>query len=219
MPSVDLRHSHFCTWIDLDRLALPIVAWRPVVRIWALTSDLRGLTCRLDFHWKLGFAEDCLVPLLDLSVSVSVPEYTDVLKLDHKIREFHVPPHLKADLDQTDYLGEGAPSHVLSFQRALTLHTTDVALLQLHRIYFRRALLDVMKNGGTSEPSFTMEHEFAPSVLATFRSARRIAHTLTTLYRVQPGLTSRYSVLWFHGFCAAVSKYSTDTSTATKQFP
>jgi hypothetical protein len=71
------------------------------------------------------------------------------------------------------------------------------ALLQLHRSYFMEAL-------SGPEP-FTLHHKFAPSVMATYRSASRLISTIELLFNQEPHLSTRFVCFWFNSFSAGVS--------------
>ena len=73
----------------------------------------------------------------------------------------------------------------------------NVALLQLHRRYFTQAM-------NSAEP-FDMNHEFAPSVLATYLSASTLIATVDDLYEHEQNLSVRFLHFWFNVFSAAVS--------------
>jgi hypothetical protein len=71
------------------------------------------------------------------------------------------------------------------------------ALLQLHRSYFLKAL---------SEPeTFTLDHKFAPSVMAIYRSASCLISTMEALFSQEPQLSVRFMCFWFNSFSAGVS--------------
>lgn len=70
-------------------------------------------------------------------------------------------------------------------------------LLQLHRSFYSYVL---GREGGAP-----MTHRFAPSILATFRSACKILENLDQLYMKVPALLTRYTVFWFHAFSGIVS--------------
>src|SRR5882762_517352 len=72
-----------------------------------------------------------------------------------------------------------------------------VVILQLHRHYFAQAL-----NG--PEP-FTIKHQYAPSVVATYHSACRLVVILELLMKGEPRLCKRVFGFWFNMFSGVVS--------------
>jgi len=56
----------------------------------------------------------------------------------------------------------------------------------------------------SAEP-FDMNHEFAPSVLATYLSASTLIATVDDLYEREQNLSVRFLHFWFNVFSAAVS--------------
>jgi hypothetical protein len=70
--------------------------------------------------------------------------------------------------------------------------------LQLHRSYFTQAL-----NG--PEP-FTTKHQYAPSVMATYRSACRLITILDIIMKQEPRLCKRVFGFWFNMFSGVVSR-------------
>jgi len=72
-----------------------------------------------------------------------------------------------------------------------------LVILQLHRNYFTQAL-----NG--PEP-FHIKHQFAPSVVATYRSASRLINILDIMMKGEPRLVKRVFGYWFNMFSGVVS--------------
>ena len=71
------------------------------------------------------------------------------------------------------------------------------ALLHLHRSYFTLAL--------TGSEDFTVQHIYAPSVLAVYSGCCSVISTIHTLYTWEPELSIRYSIFWANCFSAAVN--------------
>jgi hypothetical protein len=76
----------------------------------------------------------------------------------------------------------------------------DAVALQLHRNYFTRALND-------PEP-YTDKNQYAPSVVATYRSACRLLSILEIMMKIEPRLCKRVFGFWFNVFSAAVRSFS-----------
>lgn len=73
-----------------------------------------------------------------------------------------------------------------------------LVILQLHRSYFIRAL--------SSSRPFTLQHEYAPSVIAIFNSAVRTINGLKTMMHHRPRSTKRVYVFWFNVFSSIVRR-------------
>ncbi|OCH85576.1 hypothetical protein OBBRIDRAFT_891076 [Obba rivulosa] len=142
--------------------------------------------------WINTFLVRLMEPVLETVISTQLPNYSDVLGLDGKIRDFEVPLHLR--MIDNDGL---APKHPLGMQQGMVLCSRETAILHLHRNYFSQAL-------SVSE-GFTVKHQFAPSVLATFSSSCNLMWAVTTCYRWEPELTTRILMLWANCFSAAVA--------------
>jgi hypothetical protein len=141
-----------------------------------------------------------------------MPPYSTVLELDRKIRDFPVPKYLQPNCDQNE---QPEPSPELRMQRWIVLSSKEasqfvttakyrctfltdvVALLNLHRTYFAQALRD--------QPHDLLRHRYAPSVMATYRSAWRLIRGLEKPSIKIPNLLSRFSLAWSHALSAAVS--------------
>lgn len=72
-------------------------------------------------------------------------------------------------------------------------------LLYLHRSFFAVALRD--------DPNNPLEHRFGPSVVASYRSARRMCVALRGLYLVHAEPLSRFWYFWSCIFSSCVSFY------------
>lgn len=63
--------------------------------------------------WSYGFLRSCLFPVLDCSVNVKAPNYSDVLKLDQTIRSYNLPAYI-----QIPFYEEQGPSATGTLSRA-----------------------------------------------------------------------------------------------------
>ncbi|KAK2460474.1 hypothetical protein APHAL10511_007521 [Amanita phalloides] len=142
-------------------------------------------------EWKNSFFIQCLTPILQTMVAVTPPDYNHILSLDGKIRDFDTPKLLNGS--ERDAI---AP-RFLNMQRALYSMGRDLALLQLHRRYFTRAMND-------PEP-FDLYHQYSPSVLATYLGASSLIKAVQTLFDQEPDLSARFLHFWFNAFSAAVT--------------
>lgn len=142
-------------------------------------------------NWKNDFFVEVLTPLLEAMTSTKAPpKYSRVLALDRSVRDFPIP----SPLDERDT--SGTTPRFLAMQRALVIMGREIALLQLHRRYFTYAM-------NNAEP-FEMQHEYAPSVLATYLSASSLISAVDGLFKYQKELSVRFLHFWFNVFSAAV---------------
>ncbi|KAF5330260.1 hypothetical protein D9758_014460 [Tetrapyrgos nigripes] len=139
-------------------------------------------------EWKHSCYVDCLAPVLD-AISQPGLEYTTVIELDKKIRDFHIPSPLQA---------RRPPSRTMMMQKASLTIALETVLLQLHRSYFIRAL-------SHPEEPFNRRHRHAPSVVAIFLSASRMISTVQELYLSESRLTTRILGYWSNAFSAAIA--------------
>ncbi|KAF5361070.1 hypothetical protein D9756_004646 [Leucocoprinus leucothites] len=140
--------------------------------------------------WKNDFFIECLSPILEAMTNTAhPPDYTHILGLDRSVRDFAVPSLLEEQNTK-------ATPRFLVMQRGLVVMGREIALLQLHRRYFMQAM-------NSTEP-FDMNHEFAPSVLATYLSASTLIATVEGLYEREQNLSVRFLHFWFNVFSAAV---------------
>ncbi|KXN83107.1 hypothetical protein AN958_01778 [Leucoagaricus sp. SymC.cos] len=144
-------------------------------------------------NWKNDFFVECLSPILETMINtVHPPSYTHILELDRSVRDFAIPALLEEQNTKP------TPRYLV-MQRGLVAMGREIgvsALLQLHRRYFTQAMNNVKP--------FDMNHEHAPSVLATYLSASTLIATVEELYEREQNLSVRFLHFWFNVFSAAV---------------
>ncbi|KAG6853953.1 hypothetical protein C0991_012277 [Blastosporella zonata] len=138
-------------------------------------------------EWKHSCYTECLAPVLEV-ISQPTLEYSIVIDLDTKIRDFSLPAPLRT--------GNTTHSRSLFMQKASLSIALEAVLLQLHRSFFTRAL-------SGPEESFNRRHKYAPSVVAVFLSASRMIATVQDLYHREPQMTARILGYWSNAFSAA----------------
>ncbi|KII86662.1 hypothetical protein PLICRDRAFT_43302 [Plicaturopsis crispa FD-325 SS-3] len=138
-------------------------------------------------EYKHGFQVHCLSPIIEIGVA---PTYRDIINLDRTVRDYRVPPSL--DLFKGLY-----KERYRVMQQAIAATGREIALLQLHRPHFTQAL-------SGPEP-FSLHHQYAPSVVATFHSARQLISVVETIYNYEPQLSARFLMLWFNALSGAVA--------------
>lgn len=139
-------------------------------------------------EWKHSCYLECLAPVLELTSQPTL-EYSAVITLDTRIRDFSFPAPLRTSHPQ---------SRSLFMQKASLSIALEAVLLQLHRSFFTRAL-------SGPEEAFNRRHKYAPSVVAVFLSASRMIATVQELYLHEPQLTARILGYWSNAFSAAVA--------------
>jgi hypothetical protein len=164
--------------------------------------------------WKFRCSASCLSLSVQHVFNTKFSPYSAVFELDKRIRKFPLPLHLQSPVPSSENSRPWSrdPPHAMqqycvvcereSSENDLTrplysLFTyafTD--LLYIHRSYFAQAIRESSAN--------PLKHEYAPSVLATFRSASRIISSLKGLYAVHPVLTSRVWFFWSGTFSSCV---------------
>ncbi|KDQ61553.1 hypothetical protein JAAARDRAFT_704939 [Jaapia argillacea MUCL 33604] len=151
----------------------------------------------LGFHaWKFRYSATCLSISVTQAFSTKVPTYAALLELDKKIRTFPVPLHLQSPVQGPEAGRAWSPDPTRAMQQYCVVCERESNLLYIHRSYFVQALRD--KSGNP------LAHKYAPSVLATYRSACRLITSLRGLYPIHPSLTSRIWFFWSGIFSACI---------------
>ena len=165
----------------------------------------------VDHEWKNAFFIQCLTPMLEAMVAVNPPDYSHIINLDKLVRDFGVPALLdehkshsisprflvmqrglvaiSRELGMFPHLSVGSKNKMLNI-------TSLLALLQLHRRYFTDAM-------GSPE-GFDLNHDYAPSVIATYLSASNLITAVETLFEQEQQLSARFLHFWFNTFSAVV---------------
>ncbi|KAL0961374.1 hypothetical protein HGRIS_006329 [Hohenbuehelia grisea] len=138
--------------------------------------------------WKMRFLTECLHPVLQATVQITLPAYEHVVQLDARIREFGVPPAPE---------GSRPTQPFFAMQKAAARMGVDVVLLQLHRRYFLKAMC--------SPGEFDLDHELAPSVVATYVCSSSLITATEALFESEPTLSTRFIHFWFNLFGAATA--------------
>ncbi|KAH9950592.1 hypothetical protein B0H21DRAFT_866625 [Amylocystis lapponica] len=198
---LDKRKTLFWNLLNVDvRLALML---RRPPSLYMRYMDAKPPVYNLDldsssnisahYHaWRDAFLAQCMIPVMDISITPQPAGYSDILGWDWKIRDFNIPPNLR----MTDKDGL-APNHPVGMQQALTLLAREVAILNLHRNCFTQAL--------NIPQGFTAKHKYAPSVYAVYSSARNLIWATHTVYKWEPELTVRMSWIWQNELSAVIA--------------
>ncbi|KAF7430501.1 hypothetical protein PC9H_006209 [Pleurotus ostreatus] len=152
---------------------------------------------QLGWHaWKLRYAVACLSTSTQHVFSANAPPYMALLDLDKKIRLQPVPPHLQSPVRESEAHRSWASDPVRAMQQYCILCERESNLLYIHRSYFAQAIRQ-----DSDDP---LKHQFAQSVLATYRSACRIISSLRGLYEVHKGDATNCWFFWSSVFSACI---------------
>ncbi|KAH8829154.1 fungal-specific transcription factor domain-containing protein [Flagelloscypha sp. PMI_526] len=151
--------------------------------------DSEGKLLQGFFDWKHRFTRNLAFSVTETLLAATPPSYEVILKLDRRIREFPIPPHLNTISTGRVNLEE-SPARL--HQTCLPGLFRSVLLLVIHRTHFSRSLQDSSKNPLLSP--------FAPSFLAAYRSASWITKCQMVLYSKYSSLTHRLWHPWTHVF-------------------
>lgn len=150
----------------------------------------------LSWHaWKFRYAVTCLAPTVQHIFSTRAPPYAAVLELDKIIRRFGVPAHLRSPYKASDSAKWSLDASTAMKQYcALCLRESN--LLYIHRSYFAQAIRQDSEN--------PLRHPYAPSVLATYRSASRLISALKGLYGLHPQMAGQVWFFWSGIYSACI---------------
>ncbi|KAF4577394.1 hypothetical protein EYR36_005382 [Pleurotus pulmonarius] len=193
----DRRRAVFWELVNIDtRLSLSlgrppslyvehIDTRKPVYQVY---HEGRSLDGYLYHEWKTKFLTGCLDPILQATIQIDPPPYSHIIHLDTLVRDFPAINLLQ---------GNSKPTRSLRMQNAVAVTGLEIAILQLHRRYFLKAL----SNSG----EFDLEHDYAPSVVATCIAATSLISTTEELFNWEADLTARFLHFWFNAFSAGVA--------------
>ncbi|KAF8892108.1 hypothetical protein BD779DRAFT_1437104 [Infundibulicybe gibba] len=150
----------------------------------------------LGWHaWKFRYSATCLSISVQHIFSTKAPSYAALLDIDRRIRKFPIPNHLRSPLRASDgRVWSSDASHAMQQYCALCVRESN--LLYIHRSYFAQAIRDDSTN--------PLGHKYAPSVLATFRSACRLISSLKTLHPLYPTMVSHVWFFWSGIFSSCI---------------
>ncbi|KAL5487639.1 hypothetical protein ACEPAI_5747 [Sanghuangporus weigelae] len=144
---------------------------------------------KLPSFWRIRYtySKEIMAGIVDKFTSVRPLKYSEILKVDQKIRGFDLNIFSPAcGRDE----GPGHLGHLLM------LLIKDASLLLLHRNFFVRALIE--------NPSDPTRSRFAPSFLSTYRTASTILRTVRALVNDRPHVIVRAWPFWAHALSASV---------------
>ncbi|KAG1746653.1 uncharacterized protein EDB91DRAFT_1118207 [Suillus paluster] len=146
--------------------------------------------------WKFRYTASCLGISAQHVFSTRVSNYSALLELDRKIRKFILPSHLQSPMEASEAGRAWSPEAPRAMQQYCALCQREANLLYIHRSWFVQAIREAPVN--------PLQHKYAPSVLAVYRSACRLISSLKGLYRVHPYPTNRAWFFWSAIFSACI---------------
>ncbi|KAG1876498.1 hypothetical protein DFJ58DRAFT_178328 [Suillus subalutaceus] len=154
-------------------------------------------TVEMGWHaWKVRYSASCLGISVQHVFSTRVPSYSTLLELDRKIRKFSLPSHLQSPIEASEAGRSWSPEAPRAMQQYAALCQREANLMYIHRSWFVQAIREAPVN--------PLEHKYAPSVLAVYRSACRLISSLNGLYRVHSQPTDRTWFFWSAIFSACI---------------
>ncbi|KAI8981354.1 fungal-specific transcription factor domain-containing protein [Trametes punicea] len=121
------------------------------------------------------------------------PTYAKILELDRHVRDFNVPSTLRVPCGAPE---QPPPSVSLTMQRLIVTLNGEITLVNLHRPYFSLAVKDA-----ANEP---IQHKYALSVLAVYRSTYRFLSAVQFAYRISPMIVARCGFIWSNALTCAI---------------
>ncbi|KAF8636428.1 hypothetical protein AX17_003610 [Amanita inopinata Kibby_2008] len=152
-------------------------------------SIRRNGEVELGWHvWKFRYSTTCLATSVQHVFSTRTPPYAALLDLDKMIRRFAMPMHLRSPSRTSDSNKSWSMDSSRAMQQYCALCLRESNLLYIHRSYFAQAIRQDSEN--------PLRHKYAPSVLATCRSACRLISGLRGLYALHPRITGQCWFFW-----------------------
>lgn len=146
--------------------------------------------------WKVRYSASCLGISVQHVFNTRVPSYSSLLELDRKIRKFNLPAHLQSPMEASEAGRAWSPEAPKAMQQYAALCHREANLMYIHRSWFVQAFREA--------PTNPLQHKYAPSVLAVYRSACRLISSLNGLYRVHSQPTDRTWFFWSAIFSACI---------------
>ncbi|KII91836.1 hypothetical protein PLICRDRAFT_38690 [Plicaturopsis crispa FD-325 SS-3] len=204
LDSAEIQRRRSVAW-DLYRHE----AWTGIVNGRPPSVSIRFGDCRFSYDpeertagaytewhsWKHSYAAHCLSVSVDF-VFARQQSYSELLKVDKIIRQFPVPPELQAPTHASDTERSWSPDPRKAMQQYCVLCERESNLMYIHRSFSTQAIREASNN--------PLTHKFAPSVLATYRSACRLITSLKCLYPLHPIHTGRSWFFWSGVFSSCI---------------
>ncbi|KAJ7337354.1 hypothetical protein DFH08DRAFT_705678 [Mycena albidolilacea] len=135
--------------------------------------------------WGHQASQECLLPIVRVTLGVKAPSYDKVMQLDEKIRNFGQPKANPADARTA-----------VSMKNFIRSHYRDLMLLFLHRAFFAQVMIE-----NATDP---MKSPYAHSVLVAYESACNVLADTVNQFNKNQLLVARVWRIWSLAFSAAV---------------
>ncbi|KAI0066532.1 hypothetical protein BV25DRAFT_1988290 [Artomyces pyxidatus] len=142
-------------------------------------------------NWSYLFVQ-LLHQVMTTAFSAKLPQYSTILDLDRKLRDFHVPDYLRPQPSNAS----DPPSSFLDLKRWLVLSNKEWALLNIHRAYFAQAMRE--------RPIDPLKHKYGLSVMALYRSAYRLVECCRSTMMTAPTIFFRSNLACSKVLSAAI---------------
>ncbi|KAK0488806.1 hypothetical protein IW261DRAFT_1327039 [Armillaria novae-zelandiae] len=146
--------------------------------------------------WKFRYSASCLSISIQHIFTTRAPNYKALLDLDKKIRKFPVAHHLLSPIETSEPGRAWSSNRVHALQQYCVVCERESNLLYIHRSYFAQAIQGQSRN--------PLQHMYAPSVLATYRSACRLISSLRGLNVSHPNIAAATWFFWSGIFSSCV---------------
>ncbi|KAI6018882.1 hypothetical protein EDC04DRAFT_2941588 [Pisolithus marmoratus] len=150
--------------------------------------------------WVFRFASDCVADVAARTLTSNPPNYSTILELDHKVRDF---PVTEAAIEFVAAARGDVPAKprdedvgsTESVTRLIMSNAREVLMLYIHLNYFVQAII--------KSPTNPLQSPYAPSFQAAYQASFTILRTVKLQYDLHPRLTASLWPIWTHTFSAA----------------
>ncbi|KAL5480278.1 hypothetical protein ACEPAI_1548 [Sanghuangporus weigelae] len=154
------------------------------------TLDEQGQQIPGYCHWKYGFVKELLAPIAEQLCQAKPSNYSEILDLDRKVREYPTHHTLQSRVGDFD---EDVATDLRRYNSSVL---REIALLFAHRSFFARALLE--------NPKRPLGSRFASSLLSAYASAMAVLQIIRVYFEKYPQILLRQWVIWAHGVTSSV---------------
>ncbi|KAI5997758.1 hypothetical protein EDC04DRAFT_3125428 [Pisolithus marmoratus] len=150
--------------------------------------------------WVFRFASDCVADVAARKLTSNPPNYSTILELDRKVRDF---PVTEAAVEFAAAARSDVPAKppgedigsTESMTRLIMSNAREVLLLYIHLNHFVQAII--------KSPTDPQKSPYASSFEAAYEASFTIFRTVKLQYDLYPRLTARLWPIWTYTFSAA----------------
>ncbi|EIM87411.1 uncharacterized protein STEHIDRAFT_121038, partial [Stereum hirsutum FP-91666 SS1] len=140
-------------------------------------------------YWKALFGKQCVSAVVTGIFTARPPKYSVIVEVDRQVRDLDLPQYA------VDPPPRGAGLSV-TMQHYMPINYFHFTLIYTHRTFFAQGLCD--------QPLDPLKSQYAPSILAGYRSSCDLLLLLREQFTLFPARIARFWVLWTHAFSASV---------------